>query len=148
LDLNVGGLQHLDVSYYENLEFLLLKGNRIKSPEAISGLSSLKRLRVLDLRKNLISKVEEVAAMITVIPSLVSVGLKGNPLCEKQGWRAKLLSLLPQLHEGYCELRLIDNEEITVLDIVKNWKGSSDTQPDRTRFQVIKLFKVKMPTHC
>jgi len=55
-----------------------------------------------------------------------------------------LISMLPQLHEEYVSFRVIDNEPISCLEIVKAWKVSSDASPDRVRFQVLKLLKVPM----
>ena len=42
------------------------------------GIPQLLKLQVFDLRKNLISKVEEIASVISVLPSLITIGLKGN----------------------------------------------------------------------
>lgn len=77
LDLINGGLEQLELAKFENLEVLLLKGNRIKTIEAIGGLSRLTKLKVLDLRKNNLSKLEEIVKLINDTPSLISIGLKG-----------------------------------------------------------------------
>jgi Leucine-rich repeat (LRR) protein len=114
LDMSYGGLSHISLSDFLNLEFLSLKQNYIKSINDLEGIQLLNKLKMLDLRKNLLSKLEEIPPLLQKLPNLKSIGLKGNKFCENKNWRQKLLSQMPELHETQTELRLIDDAPITV----------------------------------
>jgi Leucine-rich repeat (LRR) protein len=133
LDLSMGGLSHVDLSMFGQLKVLLLTENRIQSASALKGLSSCKRLRVLDLRRNELAKITDIPEIIGQLPRLESLGLSGNKCMRGQAARDKLISLLPQLHEERCSLRAIDGREISVAEIVRSWKVSSGSSPDRIR---------------
>jgi Leucine-rich repeat (LRR) protein len=143
LDLSHGGLRTIHVAQFPNLEVLLLKGNSIKSIDAISGWRDLTKvpytrslhpsihllthpfsqLKVLDLRRNVLTELSEIVTLIGQLKSLQSIGLRGNKFTEVKNWRAKLISMIPAFHEEHTELRIIDNEPITVLEIVKVTKS-------------------------
>jgi hypothetical protein len=129
-----GGLSHIALGEFLNLEFLCLKQNYIKTIENLEGIFLLSKLKVnsdlmmslciyqqmLDLRKNLLSKVEEIPQLILKLVSLKSIGLKGNKFTENKNWRQKLLQLLPEFRETHVELRSIDDEPITVSSFFNN----------------------------
>ena len=50
--------------------------------------------------------------------------------------------MIPHLQDDYSTLRMIDDELITPLEIIKNFKISSNSSSDRFRLQVAFFFKV------
>ena len=143
LDLTNGGLLNLDVTAFEGLETLLLKNNRLKSVNHIRGLTELKKLRTLDLRKNLLEDMKEIASLVTGIPTLAAISLKNNKVGDAKNYRQNLIDRLPQLHEVPTNFRVIDNIPITVAEIMKGYKISGKASPDRVRFEVIRLLQLE-----
>jgi len=88
--------------------------------------------------------------VIRALPELKTIGLSGNKCTDDNAinklfnWRIKLLMLLPELHQKWCSLRMLDEEEITVDEIVQAWKDSKqDTHESKNfRFQVLLLRQI------
>jgi hypothetical protein len=76
LDLNDAGFVKVDLRKFVNLEILLLRNNRLPTVDD-TGIHSLSKLVVLDLRDNLISKMEEFVALVRALPSLTTLGMGG-----------------------------------------------------------------------
>lgn len=100
--------------------------------------------KVLDLRDNQLSKLEEIVDLIHQLPDLQSIGLGGNKF--DKNFRHKLLIALPELHQQHCSLRMIDDEPLTVDEIVEAWKASKHDIKDAKnfRFHVLMLFRVSL----
>lgn len=162
LDLNDSGFQKIDVFKFINLEFLLLRNNKLTTVTN-TGIHQLKKLKVkirtsfhklifqkkkkvLDLRDNQLSKLDEIVDLIHQLPELQTLGLSGNKL--DKNWRHKVLIDLPELHQRHCSLRMIDDEEITVDEIVEAWKASKQDIRDAKnfRFHVLILFRIPKDT--
>eukprot|EP01114_Cavostelium_apophysatum_P010445 TRINITY_DN2416_c0_g1_i11.p1 TRINITY_DN2416_c0_g1~~TRINITY_DN2416_c0_g1_i11.p1 ORF type:complete len:2801 (+),score=908.52 TRINITY_DN2416_c0_g1_i11:43-8445(+) len=144
LDLNDSGFQRVDVSEFKNLEILLLRKNKLVTSNE-TGITSLKKLTVLDLRDNRIERLEEAVDLVRSLTNLKTLGFGGNKCTEGKNWRQKLLVQLPELHEKHQELKMIDESEITVEEIVQAWKSSSASNKEESRnfrFQVLSLLKI------
>jgi len=85
LDLANANFSTIDLSPFLHLEVLLLKNNVLKSVTG-TNLEALKYLRVLDLRNNKLTNMEEIPQMIENgnFPQLSSLGLEGNPFAAKK----------------------------------------------------------------
>eukprot|EP00027_Filamoeba_sp_ATCC50430_P016759 CAMPEP_0168569714 /NCGR_PEP_ID=MMETSP0413-20121227/16321_1 /TAXON_ID=136452 /ORGANISM="Filamoeba nolandi, Strain NC-AS-23-1" /LENGTH=833 /DNA_ID=CAMNT_0008602261 /DNA_START=610 /DNA_END=3111 /DNA_ORIENTATION=- len=145
LDLTDAGFEKIDVRKYPNLEILLLKNNKLATLED-TGIHSLKKLRVLNLQNNSLVKMEQVVEVAKNLPNLATIGLSGNKFSENKNWRVKFLSLMPELHQSHHTLRMIDETEISVDELVEAWKTfSKDSSQEATknfRFQVLLLTKI------
>eukprot|EP01117_Protostelium_nocturnum_P019432 TRINITY_DN842_c0_g1_i1.p1 TRINITY_DN842_c0_g1~~TRINITY_DN842_c0_g1_i1.p1 ORF type:complete len:2518 (-),score=1170.22 TRINITY_DN842_c0_g1_i1:41-7594(-) len=151
LDLSDAGFKKIDVSPYPNLHVLLLKGNLLKKLDG-TGIAKLQKLTVLNLQNNRLKSLEKVAALIKSLPKLQSVGLSGNLwpttfFVEKNGipgWRQKLLTLIPELHKHRMPLKMIDDDPISVDEILDAWKltKTKEEDPRHFRFHVLMLTKI------
>lgn len=144
LDLNDAGFAKVDVRKFVNLDILLLRNNKLTTLED-TGINTLTKLQVLDLRDNQLAKLEEVVALVRMLPQLTTLGLGNNKCTDSKNWRHKLLVQLPELHQRYCALRKLDDEDITVEEIVEAWKATKDTtvESKNFRFHVMTFLKVQ-----
>ncbi len=78
LDLHDCGLFTYDLKPFINLEVLLLNKNEIKTVEVLYGLYNIKSLQVLDLRDNLIDKIDDFYTIVNTLRSLITLGIRGN----------------------------------------------------------------------
>jgi Leucine-rich repeat (LRR) protein len=86
LDLNDAGFAKVDVRKFQNLEVLLLKGNALTSLDD-TGINTLSQsLKVLDLRDNKLGKMEEIVALIRMLPKLTTLGISGNKCTDSKNW--------------------------------------------------------------
>ncbi|KAJ3424761.1 dynein assembly factor 1 axonemal [Anaeramoeba flamelloides] len=146
-----------DFSAFVNLEELNLSDNGIKNIFNL-GLDNLKNLRIVDLSFNRINNtIKEIANWIGQMGSLEIICLRGNPCLKKKQKikkdrenvrqkggtkdnesrnRNNLLSLITNLQNRDCRLRVIDTE-ITITERVDAWKarGATDEQCNELRFQ-------------
>lgn len=76
-----------------NLEVISLSVNKIRT---LSDFGSLKKLRELYLRKNLISDINEIKHLATC-PNLLILWINENPIVECKNYRLLIISFLPQL---------------------------------------------------
>ncbi|KAK9700730.1 hypothetical protein K7432_012051 [Basidiobolus ranarum] len=89
-----------DFSLNSELKELRLNDNKITTiPETLRGCSSLS---ILDLGNNLIKEWSD-ATILGSLLHLTNLNLKGNSLCSKDGYREKILKLVPTL-------RILDGE--------------------------------------
>ncbi|EFC48736.1 predicted protein [Naegleria gruberi] len=92
-------LSHNDIETMEGLENITklkrlnLSNNKIKKLECIS---SLKHLQHLNLEKNNIENLTDIQEL-QYVPNLKSINLKGNPVCEKEGFDETLKQLCKKL---------------------------------------------------
>ena len=148
LDLTDAGLQRVDAAPYAALTVLLLGGNALASLRGC-GLESLRRLQVLDVRRNRLTALAEAAALVGALPRLATLGVAGNPwalsgAAKKAGHRHALLQLLPQLAERPCALRVLDDERLAADEIVAAQRASklASVEQANLRFQVLMLTRV------
>ncbi|KAJ3431570.1 protein phosphatase 1 regulatory subunit sds22-related [Anaeramoeba flamelloides] len=144
LNLSNAELSQIDISEFKNLKRLNLQNNKIKSIHDIIGIEKLTQLKVLDLRKNLISDESSVVELVKQLPNLVSIGLNKNQFniqSQKKKknknqkmkliYRQDFLNLLTFLINPVVPLKQLDGDSITLeeLSIVikrqlsdKEWK--------------------------
>jgi Leucine-rich repeat (LRR) protein len=96
VDLSDAALDQLDVREFIGVEHLAMAGNRLPTLARVVGLQDLERLRTLNVARNLLTSVDELARLLA-FTSLLAIGVVGNPLCDTKHWRAKLIGQLPQL---------------------------------------------------
>ncbi len=89
-----------------NLERLELGFNLIKRIEGLRGLQSLK---MLELNNNLIYRLEDVNVLKKYVPSLTSLNLRNNAMCEAKTYRAAVLRRLQRLQH-------LDGVAVTAFD--------------------------------
>ncbi|XP_076329293.1 leucine-rich repeat-containing protein 51-like [Tachypleus tridentatus] len=101
----------------EMLSWLDLSFNKLNAVE--KDITHFKNLIILYLHGNDIKSFSEVGKL-SVLLNLSSITLHGNPLELENGYRHRVLGLLPQLHK-------LDFSCVTKLDkeIVKQWKTKS-----------------------
>ncbi|OZJ03454.1 hypothetical protein BZG36_02734 [Bifiguratus adelaidae] len=93
-----------DLSSNSSLKELRLNDNKILTvPESVRACSALE---ILDLGNNLIQGWKDVAALGSLL-HLINLNLKGNPICQLEGYRDKILALIPSL-------RILDGERFDV----------------------------------
>ncbi|KAL6041595.1 hypothetical protein QOT17_024850 [Balamuthia mandrillaris] len=121
LNLSMSMLYEIDLSPYVNLEVVLLRHNKLQHL-AGTGIDSLKRLRVLDLRDNLLGSMEEVVvSAVSVLPGLTALGIEGNKFSPRETsstWRKQFLALIPDFHKKHYRLQYLDEALITPQEIV------------------------------
>ncbi|KAJ2788059.1 hypothetical protein GGI15_000234 [Coemansia interrupta] len=89
-----------DLTLYPKLKEVRLNDNAIRTvPEGIRRCTSL---RVIDLGNNMIDDWSSIAPLVS-IPYLHNLNLKGNPICKEDGYREKVVQMLPSL-------RVLDGE--------------------------------------
>ncbi|KAJ1722780.1 hypothetical protein LPJ53_002836 [Coemansia erecta] len=89
-----------DLTLYPKLKEVRLNDNAIKTvPEGIRSCTSL---RVIDLGNNMVDDWSSVAPLVS-IPYLHNLNLKGNPICKEDGYRERVVQMLPSL-------RVLDGE--------------------------------------
>ena len=94
--LNIYGEDIVDISLISSmpkLEYLCLSNNQISS---LSALSNCFYLREIFLRDNKISSFEELNNLKHLF-NLKVLWLEGNPICEDDFYRKKVLNILPQV---------------------------------------------------
>lgn len=142
LDLSYADLKFVVLSECPNLRQLILVGNRVESLDSCVGLSNLTQLLLLDVRYNLIQKLESVAAMVNNFPLLETLGVIGNKCAPassghislrdiattQPSHRVKLLSLIPDaLRVRGHSLAVIDSKEITIEERAQACKANAPT---------------------
>jgi len=142
LDLFDCSLSTFDLSPYPKLESLLIRRNYVKTVDALTGLENLKHLKILDLRDNHLSRMEEVVSIVNDMPSLQGIGIAGNKMTNHKNYRRKFLKLLPILYEEWCNLKVLDDKIITIEEIVDVWKNKKEMSREKKFFHVLTLRKV------
>ncbi|KAJ3450828.1 protein phosphatase 1 regulatory subunit sds22-related [Anaeramoeba flamelloides] len=144
LNLSNAELSLIDISEFKNLKRLNLQNNKITSIRDIIGIEKLTKLKVLDLRRNLISDENSIVELIKKLPNLVSIGLNKNQFDSQSQkkkksknqkskliYRQDFLNLLTFLINPSISLKQLDGDAITIeeLSIVikrqlsdKEWK--------------------------
>lgn len=128
LDLSHADLGFVDLTDLLNLRELILVGNRIESLDACEGLERLQQLEVLDLRHNLLPRLEPIAELVAKLSLLETLGIAGNKCAPANSlislrdltatgpsYRVRFLTLLPDAqHVRGHSLAAIDTKEITM----------------------------------
>jgi Leucine-rich repeat (LRR) protein len=142
LDLSYSELCFVDVVEFENLRELVLAGNRLESLEH-TNIEKLHLLEVLDLRFNLLPKLESIAAVVSQLPLLETVGILGNKcaqsgaaavlstitLRDMRSFRVRFLALLPDaLRVRGHPLNVIDSKEITMEERAQACKSETSSE--------------------
>jgi Leucine-rich repeat (LRR) protein len=137
INLNDCSLRQIQLSPYMNLEILLLRGNRLKTLQG-TGILDMRQLKLVDLRNNKLSQVEEIIQLIRSNPLLESIGLKlanykdNNFYRQNTNYRDLIIKNVPSLRNEYSRFWEIDEKEISIEEIENNWpdppKLSSDEQ--------------------
>ncbi|PRP78118.1 class VII unconventional myosin [Planoprotostelium fungivorum] len=152
LDLSEAGFKKIDVSVYPNLEILLLKGNLLRKVEG-TGIHKLQKLSVLNLQNNRLKNLDKIATLVRALPKLQSIGLSGNPwpasvfdTLVAPGWRKRLLVLLPELHKRRSHFKMIDDDPISVDELIEAWKvvKGKDEDVRHFRFHILMLTKIPL----
>ena len=123
LDLKNSGFEKIDLKQYESLTTLLIQGNKLRDFES-SGISGIKTLTLLDVRDNSLERMEDVVELVRALPKLESISISGNRFSDgsQKNWRQKFLSLYSELSYKRCSLKILDEESITLEEIVAAWK--------------------------
>jgi Leucine-rich repeat (LRR) protein len=129
LDLSHADLAFVNLAQFVHLRELNLLGNRIESLDSCVGMAELKLLEVLDLRFNLLARLEAIAALVAQLPLLETLGLIGNRCAPTNtamaslrdlataapSYRVRFLSLVPDaLRVRGHSLAVLDSKEITI----------------------------------
>ena len=92
------------------LKNLYLHNNRIASLVNKSCcIGSLAHLELLQLQNNLLQDLQATLKVLEKLTDLRQLNMMGNPLCNEQDYRARVIYTLP-------ELELLDNKEVTPLE--------------------------------
>ena len=99
LDLSNNKISHVEgLSTLENLGTLNLARNSLATTDSIEHLTTLTALKSLDLSDNLLEDSPGVLAVMTRVPAVTCLYLKGNPLVKAtKFYRKTVLSTLPAL---------------------------------------------------
>ena len=111
--LNIYGEDIVDISLISSmpkLEYLCLSNNQISS---LSALSKCLYLREIFLRDNKISSFEELNYLKHLF-NLKVLWLEGNPICEDDFYRKKVLNILPQVISLDNKNRIMKRERANV----------------------------------
>lgn len=142
LNLSYADLGFVDLSEFVNLRELCLLGNRLETLDN-SGITLLQGLEILDLRFNLIPRLEIIADIASSLPLLETLGISGNKcspvnnvlstitqtLWDARSYRVRLLTLLPDaLRVRGHSLTVLDSKEITVEERAQACKAESSTE--------------------
>ena len=98
------------ISSMPKLEYLSLSSNNISS---LSALSDCIYLREIYLRNNKISSFEELNHLRHLF-NLKVLWLEGNPICDDDFYRKKVLNILPQIISLYNKSRILKRERANV----------------------------------
>jgi Leucine-rich repeat (LRR) protein len=152
IHLNQCALQMVDLTAFSNVRYLLLRGNRLVSLVG-TGVLEMKKLKCVDLRNNMLKNIEEIYQLIENNPDLETIGLKlkqigaNTEIKIKEENFAKLkgdehrdlvIKHAPRLRQVYSPLWEIDDQEITIDEIAKNWPYATsieDTEKEVTKFR-------------
>jgi len=127
ISLNDTGLAYINLQEYSNVEFLLLRGCRFKTFIG-TGILSLTKLRVVDIRYNNLHKIDEILELIQNNPNLESLSIEGNKFSgfsSKHPYRKYLIGSTDRLRSSYCPFWELDGQEITVDEIVDAWLANT-----------------------
>eukprot|EP00762_Andalucia_godoyi_P000547 ANDGO_05240.mRNA.1 Leucine-rich repeats and immunoglobulin-like domains protein sma-10 len=116
LDLSNADLRKVDLSGFRSLEVLSLRSNHLTTWKNM-GFENLKRLKALDLRDNEFKTAEDLASVTKYLPSLQALGVSGNNFKSKS-FREEVIRAIPALREVNCSIYLLDDDEITVDEMV------------------------------
>ena len=111
--LNIYGQNIEDISILSSipkLEYLSLSSNNISS---LSPLSNCIYLREIYLRNNKIKSFEELKHLRPLF-NLRVLWLEGNPICDDNNYRKKVLNILPQVVSLDNKNRLLKRERANV----------------------------------
>lgn len=115
LDLSKLQLTMVDLSAYVNLKKLNLSQNKLKSLQK-SGISCLKDLVVLDIRKNQLSSIDDLVQSLSKLKCLEYIGISGNLFSSTS--RQLLLKKLPICRSIDCRLMYIDDSAVSIGEIL------------------------------
>lgn len=142
LDLNKLNLSNLDLGAFVNLKVLNLRNNRLESLSGVKGLQaqgSFRNLEVLDLRDNQLVDLDEIVNVMVSLPLLTNIGVSGNPIKlkkKKNSIRMELLMSCPLFLEIDCRITHIDDELVSVDELVDVASSISKVNEDQYRWKV------------
>ncbi|XP_038149515.1 protein phosphatase 1 regulatory subunit 42 isoform X1 [Cyprinodon tularosa] len=121
----------------ESLCVLNINNNNI---EDIRELSVLKELQHFSAAMNKLLNITELEAVLELWPQLLTLDLTGNPVCKKQKYRDRLITVCKSLET-------LDGRDINELtrQFLINWKASKEANRRRTNNQI--LARTRDPTN-
>eukprot|EP01006_Ploeotia_vitrea_P036609 TRINITY_DN66040_c7_g3_i1.p1 TRINITY_DN66040_c7_g3~~TRINITY_DN66040_c7_g3_i1.p1 ORF type:complete len:2447 (+),score=1447.66 TRINITY_DN66040_c7_g3_i1:190-7530(+) len=143
LNLDRMGLQRVNLLRYANLEVLRLRGNKLTELRGI-GLEKMSRLRVLDVRDNALTDLEYLVSIIERLRHLEYVGASGNKYSRSKEYvkfRQRVIGGVRKLHKIGCPLVYLDDQKITVDEIVDAWTASGGD------YEQVQMFRFDLAVH-
>jgi Leucine-rich repeat (LRR) protein len=154
INLNQSALTMVEIPQFTRLRYLLLRGNRLIAL-AGTGILDMRLLKCVDLRNNMLKDMGEIIQLVDNNPGLESIGLKlnlsGNISTEikikeenfkdyrADTHRDMLIRHTPRLRKVYCPFWEIDDTEISIDEIARNWpistEGVEDIEKEVTKFR-------------
>ncbi|KAG2378018.1 hypothetical protein C9374_008640 [Naegleria lovaniensis] len=139
INLNESGISVLGdfLSKLPRVEKLLLRGNQFceRLSKSCSGILSLRYLRVLDVRNNKLTDLEDLIFIVNQNVFLECLGVysppdenddANYPKMTEQQVRQAIISRTPRLANIYCPFWEIDEKEITIDEIMNYWPYNND----------------------
>ncbi|CEO96342.1 hypothetical protein PBRA_005013, partial [Plasmodiophora brassicae] len=126
LDLNLSGTNISIVSLkgFINMQRLTLRSNRLAKLLG-ADIEKMTNLRVLDVRDNRISNVQDITSVVSQLPELTFLGLSGN-VGLSANYRAEFIANCAHFTRVQNKLIFLDDAEVSIGEIMRSVRGVTE----------------------